>query len=344
MDIAAEMRSRFHAPRHAMRRSPQVGLPTAGVQADVMYTWQPKTLCWSFSRSREFSECPRSHFFDRFWGQDPNTSYDIYKLRMLTTLPALRGSVVHMVIAEMLRSVREGSPLSLEEAKERVTTVLRERYMESAKRLWHKNNRPPGRKMHEFTSLFEHYYKTPNVVEQARDARRIAWTCLENLAGSDFWNRLTQSDPSAWIEIEDAEFHSFDLDGIQVYARPDFAQSGSSPTIVDWKTGEPSDQDRRQLVVYSLYARFRWDWDPLNTTLSAVYLHPDFHVHSFTPTADDIQAAKSLIKEGFERMLELEPTVGPAKMETFPMSRDLHRCRWCRFQEVCVGARRQSES
>jgi len=306
-----------------------------------MYTWQPKTLCWSFSKSREFDDCRRAYFFDRFWGQDPNTSYDIYKLRMLTTLSALRGSVVHAVIAEMLESIKAGSPLSLESAKERVTDILRERYMESAKRLWHRSHRPPGRRMHEFASLFEHYYRTQDVAEQARDARRVAWSCLENLVASDFWSQVTHSDPSTWIEIEDAGFHSFDLDGIQVYARPDFARSGSPPMIADWKTGEPSDLDRRQLVVYSLYARHRWQWDPLRTALVAVYLHPDVTVDGFTPTDDELRDTEASIKNSFERMLELEPAVGPATMEDFPVTEDCFRCRRCRFQELCVGARRQ---
>jgi hypothetical protein len=305
-----------------------------------MYTWHPNTLCWSFSSSREFERCRRAYFFWRFWGQDPRSSYRIYKLRQLTTLPALRGEVVHTVIADALRMAKSGEIMDLDAAKDRVTEELRRRFIESAKRMWEKPNRPVGKKMYEFTSLAEHYYGEEDAKDKAREARQIAWKCLENLMGSELWSELCSSDPSNWVEIEEEQYHSFDLEGIQVHSRIDFAHTNGTPTIIDWKTGEPSEDDHRQLLVYALYAGARWEWDPLGTTLSAVYLHPEVHIDSFIPTADDLRGAEEMIKESFARMLEVEPTYGPADREQFPFSENPRLCAWCNYREICVGAKR----
>lgn len=302
-----------------------------------MDTWQPATLCWSISKHREFERCRRAYFYNRFWGQDPKTKYQLYKLRMMTTLPAMRGDVVHTVIAEMLRSVRTGQIISLDAAKKRVTDLLRQRFIESAKRLWHRDNRPPGRKMHEFTNLFEHYYKVPDAVERVREARRIAWSCIETLTSSQLWSQITSSDPSGWIEIEKEVFRSFDLEGIQVHTKIDFAHTNGIPTIIDWKTGEQTGQDREQLIVYALYARSKWDWDPTQVQLSVVYLYPEFAMDSFIPTADDVLKTEQLIKSSFEEMLELESACGPANIDLFPPTENTANCRWCRFREMCFG-------
>ncbi len=300
-----------------------------------MDTWQPATLCWSISKHREFERCRRAYFYNRFWGQDPKTRYQLYKLRMMTTLPALREKTVHTVIAKMLHSIKTGQNTSFDAVKELLTDFLRKCFIESAKRLWHCDNRPPGRKMHEFTNLFEHYYKVPNAVERVREARRIAWSCIENLISSQLWNQIIGSDPSRWLEIEKETYRSFDLDGIQVHAKIDFAHKNGIPTILDWKTSEQTDLDREQLIIYALYAKSRWDWNPTQVQLSAVYLYPEFATDSFIPTTKDLLNIEKLIKTGFEEMLELEPAYGPANIDLFPPTKNTANCLCCRFREMC---------
>ncbi|MCL5104917.1 MAG: PD-(D/E)XK nuclease family protein [Armatimonadetes bacterium] len=305
-----------------------------------MDVWQPSTLSWSFSRKTHFDSCRRHYFYHRFWGQEPKLRWKLFEMRNLTTLNMLRGQVAHAVIAESLNSLRMGRAISIESAKERVTTLMRTRYMESAQRLWHIDNRPQGRKASDITSLVEHYYAFPDVVERAREARKVAWACLENLFASDFWTQATSASPARWMDIEDDSYPSFDIDGIQVYIRIDFAHSDGAQTIIDWKTGAPSEQDRKQLVLYSLYARSKWDWDPLETSLAAVYLQPEFKMDISSPTEREIGTVIEEVKHSFEQMHDLEPAFGPADIAAFPMTEDRSNCRWCRFQGACEGGHR----
>lgn len=307
-----------------------------GLDLDI---WQPSTLSWSCSQAGRFEACRRRYFYHRFWGQDPKLRWRMYEMRNLTTLSKLRGQIVHDVIAEALKSLRYGVTITPKNAKDNVTAIIRERYAESARKLWHIDNRPPGRKLSEITSLLEHYHHFPNLNERAREAQQVAWKCVENLIGSEYWAEIAGSSPSGWIEIEEGDFPSFDLDGIKVYTKIDLAHSNGANTIIDWKTGAPNDADKDQLTLYSLYAQSKWDWDPSETTLAAVYLQPELQIKTFTPTPDELEAVREQVKESFARMMELEPAYGPADISGFPISENSSQCAWCRFQGICEGSK-----
>ena len=305
-----------------------------------MKDWQPSTLSWSFSKKTHFDSCKRHYFYHRFWGQDPKLKWRLFEMRNITTLTMLRGQVVHTVVARALEAIRLDQAVNVPITKEAVTDVIRKRYQESYTRQWHIDNRPQGRKQSEITNLLEHYYKFPNVADRAREARQVAWNCVENLFASSFWEQIAALSPSKWQEVEGENFPSFDLDGILVYAKIDFAYSGDVPTIVDWKTGAAGPGDRKQLMVYSMYAQSKWGWDPLESELAAVYLQPELEVVTFTPSREEIESVREEVKSSFNDLLNIEPAFGPAKIEDFPITDDTRNCLWCRFRGVCEGAER----
>ncbi len=302
-----------------------------------MENWQPSDLAWSFTRKGRFETCPRRYFYDRFWGQNPKSRWRLYELKNITTLAKLRGEIVHVVISRALRSIRLGLDVDVETAKQSVHEIIREKYMESQKRLWEYENRPRGRKLAEITNLHEHYYKFPDIGDRAREARQVAWTCIENLLASDLWKDIASSDPKLWMEIDEEGFPSFDLDGIKVFTKIDFAHCDGANTIIDWKTGSAGAENRRQLTLYALYAQAKWDWAPEETDLAAVYLYPEFTVDSFRPTSEDVEAARQEVKQSFEELLRLEPAYGPADIDLFPPTDDARRCEWCRFRAMCAA-------
>ena len=256
-------------------------------------------------------------------------------MRNISTLTMLRGAVVHEVICRALRSIRLGVDVGIDIAKQSASEIIREKYMESQRRLWHLDNRPANRKMSSITNLLEHYYNFPDIGERARDARQAAWQCIENLFGSDTWREIAASDTKNWMEIDEDGFPSFELDGIHIYTKIDFAHCNGAPTIIDWKTGASSAQDRRQLILYSLYAKAKWEWEPTATDLAAIYLYPEFSIDTFRPNEDEIESVREEAKSSFAEMLALEPAYGPANIENFPMTDNRQYCPWCRFRGMC---------
>ncbi len=308
-----------------------------------MDNWQPSALSWSFSRKTHFDDCKRFYFYKRFWGQDPATRWKLYEMRCITTLKMLGGSVAHQVIAEALQAARDGKPVDAAYARRQITDIMWCKYQESESRIWHRSNRPPGCKQNEFVNLLEHYYGFPDVKAKAKQVRDNMLLCIDNLLSSDLWNSILSSDRDKWLEVDEGGFPKFDLDGIIVYARTDFAYVGDGPTIIDWKTGTPGRDDRVQLSVYALYAQAKWGWKPEQTRLAAVYLQPELSILEHIPTAKDIEDAEEMIRSSFAEMMELEPAYGPADIDRFPIRETPDHCRWCRFQGLCEGAKRLSE-
>ena len=305
-----------------------------------MDNWQPSGLSWSFSRKTHFDDCKRLYFYHRFWGQDPATRWRMYEMRCISTIKMMQGSVVHEVIAEALESAKRGSIVEPESLKKRITKVMWDKFSESADRMWEYGNRPAGRKQGDVTNLLEHYYNLPDARERAREARDTGWQCIDNMISSDLWRQIVGSDRDGWREIDEDDFPSFDLDGIKVYARLDFALLLESPTIIDWKTGRPGDDDRTQLTLYSLYAQSKWGWKPEQTKLIAAHLQPEMQLVQFSPTLEDVERAEETVKRSFAEMVELEPAFGPADIANFPITEKTWCCRLCRFQGICEGAKR----
>jgi len=266
--------------------------------------------------------------------------WKLFEMRNITTLAMLRGLVVHQVIAEALGALRDGDAITLDAARGRVTEIMREKLRESYYKAWHIDNRPRGSKASQFTNLLEHYYGFPDTDQRARENRAVGLACVGNLLESEFWASIADTDPENWKAMEDEGFPSFDLDGIKVYARIDFAHSDGSTTIIDWKTGASSDEDRRQLTLYSLFAQWKWGWDPLETKLAAVYLQPEFRVDDFRPAPEDIDDVNAFVKRSFNEMLEIEPAYEKADIKRFPLTDNIDNCHWCRFRGVCEGAAR----
>ena len=260
-------------------------------------------------------------------------------MRNITTVTMLGGSVTHFVIAEALNAVRHGREIDSDWAKERITEILREKYIESAKQLWRMDRRPPGRKAASITNLLEHYYDMPEPENRIRRAREVAWTSVTNLLESELWTEIT-SEPAKWQTVDSDDFPHFDLEGIKVYATIDFAHTIGQPTIIDWKSGQPTAQSIRQLTLYSQYAQSAWGWDPFETRLRVAYLQPTLSVEERSPTQSDIDEVRKEAIDSFNKLAELEPPFGPADIDRFPIGEDPRNCAWCRFQGHCPGGKR----
>ena len=256
-------------------------------------------------------------------------------MRCITNLPKLRGEAVHAAISGALRGVRLGQDIDIETARQSITEMLRCKYQESYTKMWASRESRKGRKWSEICNLHEHYYDYPDVVQKIRDAREVAWRCVENVMESDLWKGIITSDPKQWMEIDEEEFPCFDLEGIKVYTKIDFAHKNGKPTIIDWKSGAKNPADRDQLLVYALYAWEKWDWDPAHTTLMAAYLQPGFELIEFTPTREEIESTKDYVKRSFDEMMALEPAFGPANIDDFPITDNKRACLMCRFKVLC---------
>ncbi|MGC8834015.1 MAG: PD-(D/E)XK nuclease family protein [Armatimonadota bacterium] len=296
------------------------------------------TPWWSFALFRSFNRCKREFFYDFFWGQNERWKWCLYEMKRLRTLKAFRGTAVHDVIANLLEKSRRGERVNKDAALSELVDVLRRGYMESSSGWWNSDLRPPDLRLKDVTCLLEHYYRFEKDLVDAEFEEQLEYAkhCIENLFKLDVWKRLLQSNSKRWMAIDRTQPLSFDLDGVRVILKLDFACEFGSRRVVDWKTGAPSSDDRFQLALYSLYAEKQWGWSPpTSTKLTAVYLYPEASRAEFCVTEQDIQNVCALVKRSFAEMMEPVHRTGRPDENDYPRTESSATCPKCRFQGVC---------
>jgi len=300
---------------------------------------------WSKSRHEKFSECLRAYYlyYYRSWGgwdrEAPPESRNLYILKKLSNRFTWAGSVVHETVKEALLDVREGLPVRPEFSIARAHHRMREDYRHSmTKAYWREKNR------REFTGLVEHEYEEPIPAEEWKRNWESAKAALTWFFQSSWLKQAAKLSPAQWLEVDENDFDktTFHLDGIRVFAVPDFAfvDSDGTPVVVDWKTGLAREGYDVQVLGYARYLAARYGLDVLKIRTTLVYLNEGteqtFHVD---PSA--LERFDAHFKSSVSRMRELlqEPTGNVPRDETaFPMTSRLESCARCTFRRVCGRA------
>jgi hypothetical protein len=295
---------------------------------------------WSKSRHELMSGCLRAYYLSyyRSWGgwergAAPEVQ-QLYGLKKLHNRFTWAGSAVHDAVKEALLHYRARRPVDPAEAIERVHRKMKAEWKHS-----HDGKHWQDRKT--FAGLREHEYREalePEVWKRNWELTReaLAWFFQSR------WPALAQSLPrERWIEVDSADFDRsvFYLDGVKVFAVPDFAyfDEDGAPRVVDWKTGNARDGYDAQVLGYALYLSERYGLPLERIRTSLVYLNAG--VEKEVPcTPEAVEGFKALFRDSVGRMRVLladaEKNV-PRGEEAFPQKEDPAGCSECVFRRPC---------
>lgn len=289
---------------------------------------------WSKSRHGKFQECRRLYWLHYYgsWGgwneEAPAEAREAYVLKNLSTRQQWAGKVVHEHIAFALSLARSGAVPPLDSVLARAHHRMREDFLASRRGLY--RNRPKW-----ICGLVEHEYAEPVPDAEWRANWENAATCLRNFYASSWLERARKLTRQEWLPID--EIGSFPLDGIKVFAGPDFAfREGDRVVLVDWKTGRYREEDRDQVTGYALYALDRWAAAPEKVVARLVYLGSNEEV-DVPVDREALEGFRKLFRESVEQMRRLmrDPARNVAAKDDFPMVEDAQACRGCSFRKLC---------
>lgn len=286
---------------------------------------------WSPSRHRMFGSCQRQYFFNYYgsWGGWYDTADEqtrlLYRLKKMSTMPQLVGTVVHDVISRVLKAVQSGREVPQKTAETYATQLFDRHIDDSLEKRW---MRSPSRHAH----LFEHYYGQDVDVDAARS--RV----IENIHAffdSEAFQILQDVPPKNWLSVE--ELTSFVFNATKLWVTLDVAvRLNDGVSVFDWKTGREREADRLQLAVYALFASTVWGVSVPHLTLQDVYLQAGV----IRPVSVDTQVldeTRQVICESIAHMRDLldDPQANVASIEAFPMTENRSTCETCVFKAVC---------
>lgn len=297
---------------------------------------------WSKSRHEKFSECRRAYYFHYYlsWGgwdlTGPRWRRQLYILKKLSNRYTWGGSIVHAAIRGSLMAVRHHRTLDVDRLIDRVHRVMRQDFVFSRERkFWGDRIRK------EFAGLVEHEYGET----VAPEAWKSNWGTVEGALRWFFaspWLPFARSlKPEQWLEVDFIDFEKsvFFIDGVKIFAVPDFAyrEHDGSTVIVDWKTGHARPGYDDQVLGYALYLKERYGLPLGSMRARLVYLNDGVEV----PVAIEPEAITRFVTKfkdsvaGMRAALK-DPTRNvPMTEEAFPRTDDLTTCARCVFRRPC---------
>ena len=297
---------------------------------------------WSKSRHEKLAECKRAYYFHyyRSWGgwdagAEP-VARELYLLKKLGNRYTWAGSIVHETLREALLAIRSGRNLAIEAIIEGAHRQMQRDFNFSKGGGYRRE-----RYRKEFAGLVEHEYREP----VGNDEWKASWETVKAALGWFFqsrWIEVARSlEPKQWLEVDVMDFDRsvFHLNGVKVFAVPDFAylDHDGAPVVVDWKTGKAREGYDEQVLGYALYlsSRYRLPLEKIRAAL--VYLNAG--------AEQTVQVHPEAV-EGFKRhfqssvasmraLLANPATNEPHPEDAFPMTGDLTACARCVFRRPC---------
>jgi hypothetical protein len=273
---------------------------------------------WSKSQINALKECGRKAVLS---AKNQSTFPDGDRLKKLKNRFLWTGSIVHEVVGETLKTLRQGEPAPDVEA---VINKTRERMRDEFK----KSKENPGSE----GRLFEHEYNA----RVNPDAWKKQWNGVELslrwFFGSKWIERLKTVPPEAWKTVD--EVLSFDIDGIKAYVKIDCAlELDGRFILIDWKTSPLKPGDAASLSVAALYAHETWGAEPDAIDAHAVSLL-DGKSERALIDEDVLMESFMKIQEEAGWLTEQKETLG-ADIEMIPLPSNVDLCRRCNFQRLC---------
>ncbi|SEU35363.1 RecB family exonuclease [Stigmatella erecta] len=296
---------------------------------------------WSKSRHEKFNECLRSYYFHyyRSWGgweaDAPQDIRELYLLKKLSNRYTWAGSVVHESLKDALLDWRAGRPVDPQAVEARTHRLMQDDFRHSSKKAyWTQKHRKP------FTGLVEHEYAEAIPSEAWKQNWETVRAALAWFFASR-WPALARAlQPAQWLEVDaGADFSSFTLEGVKVFAIPDFAfvDGEGRPVVVDWKTGKVREGYDDQVLGYALYLSQRYKYPVEKVRAALVYLNEGLEQEvQVDPSAVD--AFKERFRQsvaGMRALLKDPAQNTPREAEAFPMTENLALCVRCAFRRAC---------
>lgn len=281
-----------------------------------------------------FDTCKRQYYFNYYgswngWLRDSDPKAQLlYRLKKISTVPQLVGTVVHEAISNVLKAVQAGRDVVPASVETYAHKLFGRHLQDSEEQRWLQS-------ASKFTNLFEHYYKEPfSETDRTNWASRIS-SSLTAFFASQAYATLQSTNPEHYLSIE--ELTDFTLADTKIWVTLDVAiRHNGAVYIFDWKTGREREADRHQLAVYALYATSQWGIALPDLHLQDIYLQAD-KVSTVELSPDDLDRTRTFVVESASAMRALLDDIpqNTASEDTFPMTTNTNLCTTCPFKAVC---------
>ncbi len=279
---------------------------------------------WSRSQVSALGECKRKFALNVKSGRDAAVDpvfAQAASLKKLKNRHLWAGSFVHDAVGELLKLLRQASPLpDLETFINEKKQKMRDQFKSS------RENQEGAER------LFEHAYNVPVAPEVWRGHWDSVEKSLRWFYGSKWAARLSSVGPESWKAVD--ELLEFDVNGIKCYVKIDCAiESDGKFFLIDWKTSDPKPDSEQSLLTAALYAHEVWGAEPDQMEALAVSLQNGSIFHADV-NEDSLMNAHLKIEEESALLEQAKSECGADPFAVSAAS-NIQTCKRCSFQKLC---------
>ncbi|MDP5274701.1 PD-(D/E)XK nuclease family protein [Chengkuizengella axinellae] len=294
---------------------------------------------WSWSQSRDqiFKDCQRKYYYHYYgshngWLRDASEDQrTMYRLKQITNLYMILGDGIHLMAEASLKQWQlEKSLPDQKEITEDVRFHLNQAYKDSQDIMRWKVA-PKKLKM-----LHELYYGDelpPKRVAQIKERLNL---CITHYFESETVQDMMNCDEIEIKEIE--ELNTFFIQDQKIYVKLDLLYKKQDKWIIaDWKTGNESEQNDNQLLLYALFLH-----DKYNVPFEQMEIRLEYLLSGQSKTIsideDELNQLKVDIVESMDQMKQLLEDAAinkPKPMSSFPTNPSKLNCWGCNYRECC---------
>ncbi|MCP8970769.1 PD-(D/E)XK nuclease family protein [Ectobacillus ponti] len=296
---------------------------------------------WSLSRHKTLMDCARKYAYSYYashLGWKPTAaplSRHAYRLKQMKHVEMMFGEAVHQVIEEVLQQLRRGLPMPGEELlTQEVRRRLNQSFLDSKHKMEQWRENPKSIHM-----LHEMYYEGVLPEEKTAEIRERLAACVRNFMQSRTVQEILETKTLHFVEAE--KFRSMYMSGVKVWVVLDFLYRDNTTgiyTIVDWKTGRETMEDRHQLALYAIYVQQKYAIPLEQIRIRNEYLLSGVHQEYALTSKDvrDVQLVLGVSVQEMQKYVADSNKNQPIDLADFEQTIHEATCRRCNFQELCM--------
>lgn len=293
---------------------------------------------WSISKMKVIEGCYREYYYTYYgshngWLKDASLEAKLsWRLKKLSNIWLIFGDKLHIVISKILKSNSKDIKTSelvnyMRKTLNNVVFESKEKYESGS---W--DEYPKGE------MLQEYYYNGKLNSKDILEIKRRIEDCSKNFLLCKTYKDLLRDDCKL-LEADEGKFEYIFIHGIKVFTLIDslYIDKDGYYVIVDWKTGQPSEYDKEQLLIYSIYVMERYgvSLDKIKGRLEYL-LNGEGIEYEFS--LEEIEEIKNRVKKDLlviDNFLQ-DPINNEPKSKVFFRKCDNYKkCNSCKYKKLC---------